>query len=850
VLAQLLRELAAPVTEPAVALRGRDRFTRTWQPAPLARDAAKPARLRQGGVYLVTGGLGGIGLSLAEGLARETRGTLVLLGRSGLPSRDAWDAWVAEHGADDATSRRIGAVRAIEAAGGTVMLATADVADAAQVAAVVARARAAYGAVHGIVHAAGTLDDGLLAMKTRAGAAAVLAPKVQGTMALDAAIGDAPLDFFVCCSSVSAVAALPGQSDYAAANAFLDAFCEARTRRTGEAAIAIGWSAWRDVGMAAALARGDADKPTPTGHPALAARLAEQGGETLFSAPLATDTHWVLDEHRVKDGTSLLPGTGYLELVRAAVTARPDTRPVELRDVAFLAPFVVENGVRRELRVALRRGGDGAFAIAGRLPDGGWEEHVTGQAGYVDADAPAPLAIATVEGRCTAKVVDYAPDWEHPQLAFGPRWKNIRRVAYGAREALMRLELPVAFHGDLAAWPMHPAVLDMATAGAVGLIPGADPRHDFYVPMSYGRVRIFAPLPAAVVSHVRLRESEFDPREVVAFDITIADASGRVCFEATEFLMARVKDGAQLGGSSRRAGTRRDDGRFEPPAPRGSQAPAGYDEALTPAEGVEAFLRLVEGAPAPHVLITPRDAAAQLAAMRAAAAAPVAAMPTTAKPTLPLHEIEAVLAAHPAVRQAVALARADRAGSVRLVAYYVEDPEHRATVSELRRYLKTRMPDSLVPGTFVALDALPLTADGAVDRGNLPDPFGAADDYVAPRTDMERAVADTWREVLGVEKVGAHDNFFDIGGHSLLAVRVITRLDKRLGVKINNAMMVLQTLEQIAAECERQKPSAGASASVGTAAGAPAGAPASAPSPEPDKAGLAGKLFKAFGRKG
>ncbi|MDX2184120.1 MAG: SDR family oxidoreductase [Gemmatimonadaceae bacterium] len=839
VLNLLLRELAAPVTESAVAIRGNDRFTRTWHAAPLTRDAQHPVRLRRGGVYVVTGGLGGIGLALAEGLARETQGTLVLVGRSGLPARAQWDAWVASHAADDATSRRIAAVRAIEAAGGTVMLATADVADATAVRDVIERARAAHGAVHGIVHAAGTLDDGLLAMKTSAGAAAVLAPKVQGTLALEHAIGDAPLDFFVCCSSVSAVAALPGQADYAAANAFLDAFCEARSRRTGEAAVAIGWTAWRDVGMAAALARGDAGGSSATGHPALSTRLGEVGGETLFSALLSTSTHWVLDEHRVKDGTSLLPGTGYLELVRAAVAARPDERPIELRDVAFLAPFVVENGVPRELRLALRRGGDESFTIAGRLADGGWEEHVTGAAGYVNVPPPIPLDVAATEARCAARVVDYAADWEHPQLAFGPRWKNIRRVSYGAREALMQLELPPAFHDDLATWPMHPAVLDMATAGAAGLIPGIDPTRDFYVPMSYACVRIHGALPATVVSHVRLRESEFDAREIVAFDITVAAPDGRVLVEATEFLMARVQDGAQLGGASRRAGTRRDDTRFEPPTPRGGNAPAGYEEALTPAEGVEAFLRIVESAPAPHVLVTPFPAVTQVATMRAGA--PKATAPSIAKPILPLAEIEAILVEHPAVAQAVALARADRAGSVRLVAYYVEDAAHRATVSELRRFVKSRVPDSLVPGTFVALDAMPVTSDGAIDRGALPDPFGAADDYVAPRTEMERTVAETWREVLGVDKVGAHDNFFDIGGHSLLAVRVITRLDKRVGVKINNAMMVLQTLEQIAAECDRQ---------LGTGAKAATSSVPAAEKEPAERASVATKLMKAFGRKG
>ena len=158
-------------------------------------------------------------------------------------------------------------------------------------------------------------------------------------------------------------------------------------------------------------------------------------------------------------------------------------------------------------------------------------------------------------------------------------------------------------------------------------------------------------------------------------------------------------------------------------------------------------------------------------------------------------------------------------------------------MSELRRFLKSRLPENMVPTSYVTLDELPLVADGTVDRGALPDPFGAADDFVAPRTEMERTIAGIWCETLGVKQVSVHDNFFDVGGHSLLAVRVVTRLDKKTGVRLNQAVMVLQTLEQIAAECERR-----------LAAQAPAAAPAeSVPVAAPQ--GLAGKLFGAF-RKG
>ncbi len=139
-------------------------------------------------------------------------------------------------------------------------------------------------------------------------------------------------------------------------------------------------------------------------------------------------------------------------------------------------------------------------------------------------------------------------------------------------------------------------------------------------------------------------------------------------------------------------------------------------------------------------------------------------------------EIEAVLERHPAVRDAVVVAREDVPGERRLVAYFAAGGEPPAA-DELRRHLGEHLPDYMVPSAFVALDALPLTPSGKLDRRALPAPEGGPGDaHVPPRSATERLLADAWAEVLGVERVGVHDNFFDLGGHSLLATRVVARV--------------------------------------------------------------------------
>jgi amino acid adenylation domain-containing protein len=143
-----------------------------------------------------------------------------------------------------------------------------------------------------------------------------------------------------------------------------------------------------------------------------------------------------------------------------------------------------------------------------------------------------------------------------------------------------------------------------------------------------------------------------------------------------------------------------------------------------------------------------------------------------------LGEIEAVLAAHPAVREAVAVVREDTPGDARIVAYLVADGAAPAP-EELRRALGRRLPDYMLPAAWVVLDALPLTPNGKVDRRALPAPEALKRDaarFVPPRTPAEERIAGFWREALGVEQVGVDDNFFEIGGHSLLLAKVHARV--------------------------------------------------------------------------
>ncbi|MEV7171525.1 SDR family NAD(P)-dependent oxidoreductase [Streptomyces sp. NPDC093224] len=222
--ADALAELAAGVPDVEVRHEAGRRLVREILPTPAP---AHPARLRERGVYLITGGLGGVGLSLARHLARTVRARLVLCGRTA---------------ADSAATAGLSAE--LTALGAEVEVVGADVSRADDVRRVVDRALSRFGALDGVVHAAGVLRDGVIAGKSAADVRAVLAPKVTGTRLLYEATRDLGLDFLVLCSSTAAAWGNQGQADYACANAFLDGFAEGKP-----GVVSIGWPGWSDGGM-------------------------------------------------------------------------------------------------------------------------------------------------------------------------------------------------------------------------------------------------------------------------------------------------------------------------------------------------------------------------------------------------------------------------------------------------------------------------------------------------------------------------------------------------------------------------------------------------------------------------
>ncbi len=211
--------------------------------------------LKEKGTYLITGGLGAMGLTIAEWLSTKIPTTLVLLSRTPLPLEKDWDSWLAKHDENDPTSQTIRKLKKINNTGTSVVIVAGDISDLQQMKHLIQEIRKGYGEIKGIFHLAGIAGEGLALLKEKATMQTVLSPKVKGTWVLSKLFKQTSLDFFISASSLTAIAGGIGQLDYCAANLFLDYFLSQKQFKRCKQILTINWNSWSSIGMATHLGR-------------------------------------------------------------------------------------------------------------------------------------------------------------------------------------------------------------------------------------------------------------------------------------------------------------------------------------------------------------------------------------------------------------------------------------------------------------------------------------------------------------------------------------------------------------------------------------------------------------------
>lgn len=603
----LLAEFVAKSEDEMVAYRGGHRWIQAIEPFRCLAPAEDHSRLREGGVYLITGGLGGIGLVIAEYLAQSVHARLALVGRSTFPNREQWDEWLGAHGDDNPVSKKIRALRRLEELGSEVEVFSADISDHDQMREVSAQIRQRFGAIHGVIHSAGVPGEGIIELKDPKTAAQVLAPKVKGTLVLYDLFQDANLDFFVLFSSLTGIIGAIGQSDYSAANSFLDAFAHSKKNSQGIAPVSIVWDRWDEVGMAIESSTPAQVETRPEyetlADSIFAGRFSERDQRT-YVAYLSASNHWIVGEHKLL-GNPTLVGTAYLELARAAFAQQSSNQPIEIRDVVFMGPLMLAPGEKKELHVVLRPAGEiFDFQIKSKSADATWQHHAVGKIGYAAQAADRCHDLSRLLERCPTTVHESGEDAGSvigvvDLIEVGHRWDNVTSVRVGENEAVATLCLPREFAGDLGEFLLHPALMDSATAFAAQFAA----KESAYLPFSYNKVRINKPLPQKLYSYAEYQPARGATDEFLSFDLLLMDEHGDELVKIEGYGLKRVPDSfLQAGGLGATAAGLLAPDRNLPkvrPQPKSGQT----DPRILSVQGVEVFRRALSITSMPQIVI-------------------------------------------------------------------------------------------------------------------------------------------------------------------------------------------------------------------------------------------------------
>ena len=507
--------LADGATAPDHVRLGPDgtRALRRRAAAPHGGAEGLPARLRQGGIYVLTGGSGGIGQQMARWLAEVAGAKIALVSRSAVE--------------DPALAAEVAAL------GGEVMTLAADVTDRDSLAAALDAVRARFGEITGVIHGAGRIDDRPLSSKSLTETEAVLAPKLTGARHLDTLLPEGSVDLFCVISSSSVVIGGAGQADYAGANAALEALAAGRAD-----GLSIAWGVWRDTGMAAReYGAGEEVAAPPPGQ-----RHDDAGDVIRFETRLDPDSDWRLTGHLV-GGQPVFPGTGFMDLAYAgARTIWPDGS-IALSEVSFEEAMSFADGLPRRVTLCLEpEGGGYAATIKSRVGPEDPVRHVTLR---LTSERGAPKPPKALTGPAPGKRVE----GQHQSVAeglitFGPRWQTLQELHHSDDGSVAegRFVLADAFRADLDAHPLHPALLDMAWTVGLSSLPASEREGVVYVPLSAGRVQIAGPLPAQVTA--RAIRSGGEPGRLARFAVSLTNEAGQVVAVLEDFALWAVPGGA------------------------------------------------------------------------------------------------------------------------------------------------------------------------------------------------------------------------------------------------------------------------------------------------------------------
>ncbi len=682
------------------AYRGLDRWVQTFEHVSLPpKNNVLNGKLKTDNVYLITGGLGGIGLIISDHLVKTVKAKLIITTNSYFPAKESWEQWISTHDVQDRTTQRIIALRNMEKRGAEVLILKADVSDCVQMNYVITQTIEKYGTINGIIHAAGNPGIGMIQNKTKETIERVLKPKIKGLRTLEAVTDDLDLDFILLFSSTISIIGGFGQIDYCAANAFMDSF--AHNSRWDNKILSINWDAWAEVGMATrTYSKPDtfielkAPKEHNIIHPLVSSIQKTTNEEVVYNLTISPKEQWFLLEHKIND-IPILPNTAYIYLAYATLCNYYKAGVLRISELNCVYPLMVGDMHTKNGQIQVTKENNNfnfeIKSIVGTKNNGEpiWQINAVGKAEKLDKK-PLKYNVDEICSKYQPVELDFVDNKtgdsdDQNFRTFGQRWNSIKRIYKGEDFVLGLIELCDVNCKDFDNHQVSSVLFD-----CVLLLSSIFSKEKEVLPIMFYNINIFKKIPASLWGLLKLKTSDIQDDKIIDFELNLIDKEGNCILMVESFILKEINTNMN---------------NEQPNIINNKQKTLLHgqsnDNGISNIEGTEVLDRILEYNMGNQIIVS-----------------------TRALPNL-IEEYNSL--------------------DITKLSYSSKELSNTVRLQK-RPQLSTQ--------------------------------------YVPPSQPDELMVFKLWQELLGIEKIGIDDNFFEIGGNSLIATQFILRINEEFNVEL------------------------------------------------------------------
>ena len=508
----------------------------------------KQLNLRENGVYLITGGLGFVGLSFTEYLVKKANAKVYLTCRRKIPNRENWQDYLLNNELTDPISCKIRKVLEIESFGGSVSIEEVDITDKNKMVDFCNRITKEHGEINGVINCALHTEGAIIHKMTKEVSERVFAPKISGPIILSESINLEKLDFFLLCSSQASI--IGNEVSYSSANNFMDAYAHYISEQ-GVAATSINWCSWNAI-----------YKPLDyLGHHISSSNQVIQEVSSfminshsvlspdteLFTSTLCPQTHWVLDEHRI-NGKATLVGTAYIEMAYQAYKYMYKEKQVQFKEVYLLSPLELEDNEKVVVYILIKNWKNKSeFKILSNKNEE-WKEHVNGTMKPLNKK-PNLFDVNVLIKKSQSVNVPFNEDFINSNLKFGERWlNNFNKVYRHKNNEMVHFKLPKKYIKDLESYNLHPALFDCA--GSYDTYKTGSDR--YYLPFYYHEVNVYQSLSQDIFAYSSKENKFAESDRMIKVSKSILNTKGEELVEIIDYtLINALKENGYVARQNR-----------------------------------------------------------------------------------------------------------------------------------------------------------------------------------------------------------------------------------------------------------------------------------------------------------